>query len=69
MEIDVYHSGRGKLPRAPFAFVACGVVKLPDHPGGDKVQWNYWKQSPLKAIAVAPNAAELAIGSRGYFIQ
>ena len=69
MVIDVYHSGRGRTPRPPFAFVRSGTDRLPDHPEGDKVFWNFWKQAQLQRIAVAPDRAERQIMLRGYYVQ
>jgi hypothetical protein len=69
MVIDVYHSGRGKIPRAPFVFVRAGAARLPDHPLGNRITWTYWQQAPLKQIAVAPAVAEAAITENGYFVQ
>ena len=69
MIIDVYHSGRGRTPRPPFVFVRSGGERLPDHPHGQKIVWNFWKKAPLKQIAVAPNRAEEQIHARGFFIQ
>jgi hypothetical protein len=69
MIVDVYHSGSGKTPRAPFVLVKAGADKLPDHPGGMKIVWNYWKQFPLDNIAVAPSKAQAAISETGYFVQ
>ena len=69
MIIDVYHSGRGRTPRPPFVFVRSGGDRLPDHPHGEKIVWNFWKQAPLKLIAVVPDRAERQIMLRGFFIQ
>ncbi len=69
MVIDVYHSGRGRTPRSPFVFVRSGADRLPDHPEGDKVVWNYWKQAQLRTIAVVPERAERPIMLRGFFVQ
>ena len=69
MIIDVYHSGRGRTPRPPFVFVRSGGDRLPDHPHGESIVWNFWKQAPLKLIAVVPDRAERQIMLRGFFIQ
>ena len=69
MVIDVYHSGRGRTPKPPFVFVRSGGDRLPDHPHGDKVMWNYWKQAQLAKIAVVPERAERHIMMRGYYMQ
>jgi hypothetical protein len=49
--------------------VRSGTDRLPDHPEGDKVLWNFWKQSQLQRIAVAPDRAERQIMLRGYYVQ
>jgi hypothetical protein len=69
MVIDVYHSGSGRTPRPPFVFVRSGADRLPDHPHGEKIVWNYWKKMPLEKIAVTPGQAERHIAVRGFYVQ
>lgn len=69
MMVDVYHSGIGKRVRPPFVMVPAGVIRLPAHPNGPKVEWNYWMRVPLRDIAVIPAAAEKAIRLDGYYLQ
>lgn len=69
MIIDVYHSGPGRTPRPPFVFVRAGLDRLPDHPHGDQLVWNFWKKTSLNLIAVLPDRAERQISLRGFYIQ
>ncbi len=69
MMIDVYHSGRGRRVVAPFVLVPAGMVRLPPHPAGTRIEWNYWKRVPLREIALVPSEAERAIRAEGFCVQ
>ncbi len=69
MIVDIYHSGRGKRVVAPFVIVPAGMVRLPNHPDGTRIEWNYWKRVPLQEIALVPSAAEKDIRARGFCLQ
>jgi hypothetical protein len=67
--VEVFHSGKGALIKAPFLLLLERYAPRPPHPFGSHRAWTYWKRVPLNSFAVDPLRVIVGLSRDRYHIQ